>query len=312
MNAEGIVQADGQGARRGTVFDIGYQRYTGVREGRRRSRIAIYKDGIRTALGIGRGGKAQILPRFFIFALIAIALVMAIVAGAAERLGGPGAAERLNLPSHSDYYAIASMILFVFAAVVAPDLLCPDKRNGVINLYLVRPLTGTDYIVPRWAAFFSIMLVAAWLPQLILFLGLSMGDVEPLLYLKNHWLDVPRFLLSGTAMAAYMTTIAMLTASFTTRRAYASVFLVGLFVITTPFTLGLSQEIGGTAGQWISMFNLTNIPLHVNDAIFGVASELTESAPARELGTRMLVVWFFIWTLVPFGVLWSRYRRLKP
>ena len=45
-------------------------------------------------------------------------------------------------------------------------------------------------------------------------------------------------------MAVYATTLAMLTASFTTRRAYASVFLVGLFVITTPFTVGLAQEIG--------------------------------------------------------------------
>ena len=72
---------------------------------------------------------------------------MAIIAGAAERLGGPGTAERANLPSHSDYYGIASIILFVFAAVVAPELLCRDRREGVINLYLVRPLTGSDYVI---------------------------------------------------------------------------------------------------------------------------------------------------------------------
>jgi hypothetical protein len=35
--------------------------------------------------------------------------------------------------------------LFVFAAVVGPELLCPDRRNGVLNLYRVRPLTGTDF-----------------------------------------------------------------------------------------------------------------------------------------------------------------------
>jgi hypothetical protein len=46
---------------------------------------------------------------------------MAIVAGAAERLAGPGAAERMNLPSHADYYGIASIILFVFAALVGPS-----------------------------------------------------------------------------------------------------------------------------------------------------------------------------------------------
>ncbi len=307
--AEGATAHSGSS---GTVFDIGYQRYTGRREGRGRSRVAIFKDGVRTALGFGRGARAKILPWFFIGVLVAIALVMAIVTGAADRFAGPGAAERLDLPSHSDFYGLASIILFVFAAVVAPELLCPDRRNGVINLYLVRPLTGSDYIVSRWAAFLAVMLAAAWLPQIILFLGFSMDDPAPVEYLRTHWLDVPRFLAAGAAMAAYTTTLAMLTASFTTRRAYASVFLVGLFVITTPFTVGLADELGGTAGQWISMFNLTNIPVHMNDVIFGDVNEITEDAPARELGSAVLVSWYFVWTLVPTAILWWRYRRLSP
>lgn len=294
----------------GTVFDIGYQRYTDAREGRGRSRRAIFKDGVRIALGLGRGGRAKILPWFFIIVLSVLGLGFAIVAGAANRLGGPGTAEKANLPSHSDYYGIASIILFVFGAVVAPELLCRDKRDGTINLYLVRPVTGGDYVSARWAAFLVVMIAAAWLPQLLLFLGLSAGDPTPIVYLKQHWIDVPRFLLAGAAMALYVTTLAMLTASFTSRRAYASVFLVGLFVITTPFTVGLAQEVSGKVGQWISMFNLTNIPVHVNDVIFGDVSEITEEAPARKLGSAILVSWYFAWTLVPGAALWWRYRRL--
>jgi ABC-2 type transport system permease protein len=294
----------------GTVFDIGYQRYTDAREGRGRSRRAIFKDGVRIALGLGRGGRAKILPWFFIIALSVLGLGFALVAGAANRLGGPGTAERVNLPSHSDYYGIASIIMFVFGAVVAPELLCRDKRDGVINLYLVRPVTGGDYVAARWAAFLVVMIAAAWLPQLVLFLGLSAGDPAPVVYLQQHWIDVPRFHLAGAAMALYATTLAMLAASFTSRRAYASVFLVGLFVITTPFTVGLAEEIGGKAGEWISMFNLTNIPVHVNDVIFGDVSEITEDAPARKLGAAVLVSWYFAWTLVPGAILWWRYRRL--
>jgi ABC-2 type transport system permease protein len=296
----------------GTVFDIGYQRYTGTREGRGRSRRAIYKDGVRTALGLGRGARAKILPWFFISVLSAIALVMALVAGAAERLGGPGSAARMNLPSHSDYNGIASIIMFVFAAVVGPDLLCPDRRYGVINLYLVRPLTGGDYIVSRWFAFLTVMVSAALLPQVILFLGLSGGDPKPMEYFVAHWIDIPRFVAAGIVMALYATTLALLAASFTTRRAFASVFLVGLFVITTPFTIGLAQEIKGTAGQWISMFNLTNIPVHVNDLIFDNVSEITKDAPARQLAAWIRVAWCAAWTVIPAGLLWSRYRRLTP
>lgn len=296
----------------GMVFDIGYRNYTGEREGRARSRAAIFKDGVRIALGLGRGGRAKILPWAFITILSGIGLIMSIIVGAAERMAGPGSTERLNLPTHSDYNGIASIVLFVFAAIVAPELLCRDKREGTINIYLVRPITGSDYVAARWFAFLVVITAAAIVPQVILLLGMAGGAPVPLDYLTEHWLDIPRFLLAGVVMSVYATTLAMLTASFTSRRAYASVFLVGLFAVTTPFTVGLADELGGTVGQWISMFNLTNIPVHVNDIIFNDVSEITAEAPARLLPKWLLAAWYFLWTVVPGTVLWARYRRLSP
>ena len=299
-----------RGSGEGTVFDIGYQRYDGPREGRDRARFAVFKDGVRTALGLGRGPRAKVLPWGFILLLVGIAFIMALVAGAALRLAGPEALEQL--PSHSDFYGIASIFFFVFAAVVAPELLCPDRRDSVINLYLVRPLTGVDYIVARWAAFLFVSLGVAWLPQVVLLAGRLMGNPDPVGYLSANWLDIPRILVSGAAMAAYMTTLSMMVAGFTTRRAYASVFLVGLFIISTPFTTGLAAEMGGAAGQWVSMFNLSNIPVHVNDLIFGEVSGVTSVAPARELPPWLLVGWYAVWVLVPGAILVERYRRLTP
>ena len=296
----------------GTVFDIGYRNYVGTREGRGRGRKAVFKDGVRTALGLGRGGRAKILPWFFISVLSAIALVMALIAGAVNQMAGAGSADKAGLPTHSDYNGIASIIMFVFAALVGPELLCRDKRDRVMNLYLVRPLSGTDYIVSRWAAFLAVMTSAAWLPQTILFLGRSMSDPQPLQYLSLHWLDIPRFLAAGLAMAVYTTTLSLLTASFTTRRSYASVFLVGLFLITAPFTVVLADEIGGVVGKAISMFNLTNIPVHVNDVIFGEISEITEETPFRLLPGWVKVGWYFLSTTIMGGVLWARYRKLTP
>ncbi|HEX6059856.1 MAG TPA: ABC transporter permease subunit [Gemmatimonadaceae bacterium] len=296
----------------GTVFDIGYRSYAGAREGRGRAVRAIFDDGVRIALGLGRGGRAKILPWFFIVVLSAIGLVMAIVAGAAARMMGPEAAQRADLTLHNDYYGIASIILFVFAAVVAPELLCRDRREGTIQLYLVRPVTATDYVLARWAAMVAVMLAAAWLPQVVLLLGHAAGAAAPGAYLRAHWLDVPRFLAAGLVMVTYVTTLAMLTASFTTRRAYAAIFLVGLVAISAPFTVGLASELGSPVGPWISMFTLTNIPVHVNDVIFQEVSELTEDAPARELSDRVRVAWWLLWTAGPGVLLWWRYRRLTP
>jgi len=52
--------------------------------------------------------------------------------------------------------------------------------------------------------------------------------------------------------------------------------------------------------------------VHVNDVIFGEPSLITRAAPAAELSAWVLVGWFLLWTLVPAGVLWLRYRRLTP
>ncbi len=310
MSAEAPMETATTKGSSGTVFDIGYQRYDGPREGRGRARMAVFKDGVRTALGLGRGPRAKVLPWGFIAVLIGIGFIMALIAGAALRLAGPDAVAQL--PSHSDFYGISSIFFFVFAAVVAPELICPDRRDGTINLYLVRPLTSVDYIVARWAAFLAVSLVVAWLPQFVLMIGMIMGNPDPAVYLSEHWTDVPKILAAGAAIAAYSTTLAMMVAGFTNRRAYAAVFLVGLFIISTPFTTGLASEIGGPAGQWISMFNLTNIPVHVNDIVFGDVSAVTAVAPARELGRKILLGWYLLWVMVPGAILMQRYRRLEP
>ena len=88
----------------GRIFDLGFRRYEGPREGRRRAMLAIYKDGLRAAMGIGRGGRAKIVPWLFVGASLLPALFLALVAGAVDRLApgfdpaeGPAVARRLLL-----------------------------------------------------------------------------------------------------------------------------------------------------------------------------------------------------------------------
>lgn len=296
-------------AQRGEVYDLGFQRYGGPREGRRRARLAVYKDGIRAALGIGRGGRAKILPWIFIGAASLTALIMALVAGAVDRLA-PGA--EFDLPSHSDYYDFASIILLIFAATVGPELLCPDRRSGVINLYLVRPLTGTDYAAARWLALFTIMLLVAWLPQFILLAGLTLSANDPVGYLGDNWLDVPRFLGAGFAIALFTSTLALSVASFTTRRAFAAAFIVGLFVISLPFAEGLSRDVEENVGKWLALLNIGAVPIHLNDIIFDEFRGAADDSPAKALPNAILVLWYVLLTAGPGLILWLKYRRFSP
>ncbi|NOQ43430.1 MAG: ABC transporter permease subunit [Dehalococcoidia bacterium] len=224
---------------RGEVFDLGYQHYKGPREGRMRARKALWMNGVRTALGLGRGSRAKILPVLFFVVAMIPALIMAL--GASE--SGPGG----DVPGHSDYYWMVSIILFLFAAIIAPELLCPDRRNGVINLYLVRPLTPTDYVVGRWLALFSITLAIVYLGQVVLLVGLTLGAAEPLDYLRDHWLDIPRFLGAGLVVALFFTTLPMAVSAFTTRRAYATAFVIGLFLISFAVAGALTEYTMPTA-----------------------------------------------------------------
>jgi len=109
-----MTPGGGPTAGAGEVFDLGYKRYEGPREGRARSRKALWLNGVRTAIGLGRGWQSKVLPGLLFIAVMIPALVMALTAAAA----GPFD----ELPTHADYYRIVSVILFLFAATIAPEL----------------------------------------------------------------------------------------------------------------------------------------------------------------------------------------------
>ena len=210
---------------RGEVYDLGYRRYDGPREGRMRAHRALWVNGVRTILGIGRGWGSKVLPVVLFVCVMTPAVVAAIIASVVGL-------EDQQLFRHEEYYAIVSLVLALFSAIMAPELLCPDRRDGVIGLYLVRPLTRTDYVAARWFAFLSVTLSFVLVGQVVLFLGFVLAATEPLEYIRENWLDVPRFLLAGLAVAAFTTTAPLVVSAFTTRRAYATAFVIAVFIIS--------------------------------------------------------------------------------
>ena len=292
----------------GRVFDIGFRRYEGQRQGRRRAVRAVYKDGLRTAMGLGRGGRAKILPWLFIAASITPALVFALIAGAVDRLAADFS-EDLDLPSHADYYSIAGIVLFVFAAVVGPELFCPDRSDGTISLYLVRPLRATDYAIARWAALTTVMVLIAWLPQLVLLAGLVLGAPDPGSYLADHWSDIPRFLIAGVVIAVYVSTITAMAAAFAKRRAYAAAFLVGLLILSAAVIGGLTDTLSDSAGRWVALLSVGDVPLYVNDVIFGEQTSNIEAA--ADLSNIVQVGWYVIVVAAAGAIFLGRYRRLS-
>ena len=107
-------------------------------------RRAIGRTGIRISLGLGRGTGAKIAPWLLLGLALLVPVVVLVVVSA---FVGPATdPDDFELPSYSEYYEWAMVPLALFAAVVAPLLICPDRRDGVLALYAARPITPLDYV----------------------------------------------------------------------------------------------------------------------------------------------------------------------
>jgi ABC-2 type transport system permease protein len=248
------------------IFDLGYQGYEGERTGRWTRRRAIWRDGIRISLGLGRGTGAKIAP----WLLLGLALVPIVILVVISAFVGPAeSTDDFELPSYVDYYDWAMVPLGLFAAVVAPLLICPDRRDGVLALYAARPITPLDYVGARWAAFLTVSLLAAWVPEAILFAWNALDAEEPGTFLADNWDVVPRFLAAGAVVAAVLTTLALLVSSFATRRAYASVAMLAVLFIGSAVGGIADEDFSGTVADVLSLASLPQALVDAVHWIFG-------------------------------------------
>jgi ABC-2 type transport system permease protein len=277
------------------IFDLGYHGYEGDRTGRWRRRRAIWRDGVRISLGLGRGTGAKIAP----WLLIALALApMAVLVVLAAFLGSvPSDSEDFSLPTYAEYYEFAIIPLVLFAAVVAPLLLCPDRRDGVLSLYATRPITATDYVASRWTAFFTVAAVVACVPEAVLFVWNLLDARSTGSWLGDNWDIVPRFVASGFVLAVTLTTLALLVSSFTTRRAYAAIgTLAVLFIGGAIGGIARGNFTGGLADV-LSLADLTQVAIDTEHWIFGDPLDSPVPAWREALFLGVLVLVLALWLL---------------
>ena len=282
------------------VFDLGYKGYEGERTGRWPRRRAIWRDGTRISLGLGRGAGAKVAP----WLLLGLALVPMVVLVVVSAIVGPAThPDDFELPSYGDYYEWAMVPLGLFAAVVAPLLICPDRRDGVLALYAARPITPLDYVASRWGAFLTVSLAAAVLPEAVLFTWNVLDAHEPGTFLADNWDVVPRFLAAGTVVSAVLTTLALLVASFATRRAYASVAMLAVLFIGSALG-GIAED--DFSGGVADALSLLSIPQALVDAVHWIFADEVD----RPVSGGVALLWLVLLTLVLAAWLVRRTKRL--
>jgi ABC-2 type transport system permease protein len=196
----------------GIIHDLGYQRYDGGRLGRLAIIRTLTAYSFRAAFGLGRGARAKILPVSAFAIMCAPALANAyVVARGGSRV----------FPYDTYVFQLRVLVMTIFVAAQAPELVSKDLRCRVLPLYFARPLRREDYPLAKFTALTAACLVMIETPLLLLYLGtVSSAHGGSAVWAETRAL-IPGLAI-GLMWAATLAAIGLAIASFSGRRAYAT------------------------------------------------------------------------------------------
>ena len=288
--------SSGQGAR---LFDLGYRRYEGPRRDPAWAIVVLAVFTVRRILGLGRPARHKVLPA----ATLATAYAPALVSVALAALLDPLPAG--DLITYGEYHFFIGTALALFASLLAPEALCPDRRSGMLGLYLAGPLDRTRYLAAKSAAVLGVMLAITLGPLLFMLLafvvagyGPTAGETPGLLL---------RIVASGVATALAYAAVSLAVSSFTTRRAAAAVAVVLLLLV--PVSVVRSAIEAADAPNALDLLSLPFVAAELSYRIFGEKPNSGE--PIEELSTWLVVAGLGAWVAAGAAVCWLRYRRIE-
>jgi ABC-2 type transport system permease protein len=291
---------------RGAIYDRGYRPYEGARGRRGAATFALYKASMRRALGLRRPWRQKVAP----FVLLGVVTIPAIVNVGIGYVTRDRLQDRIEIITYRDYVGVSSALL-LFVALVAPDVMCPDRRQRVLPLMFARPLTGIDYVAAKVGAIGTILFAFSFLPQVVLFVGNMLVSDSALDYFTGHLDVLWKVPLAVLFLAVYYAVIGCAVSSLTDRRIVAGAAVIGLFLITSISSgvlVGDPQAEGGSAA---ALINVLALPLYLRDLIFLGHVERGSPLSGVDNGGLLAITTYVVVLLTGVVVLWRRYRWVE-
>ena len=195
--------------------------------------------------------------------------------------------------------------LALFAALVAPEALCPDRRTGMLGLYLAGPLDRNRYLLAKAVGVVAVMLLITVGPLLFMLAAYVLAGFAPTIS------ETPKLLLqilaAGIATALLYASLAMAVSSFTTRRAAAAVGVV--LALSVPVSVVRSAISSAGAPDELDLFSFPFVAFDLAYRIFGEQPD--DNAPVEALATWVVVGGLGATIVLGFLVCWFRYRRIE-
>jgi ABC-2 type transport system permease protein len=290
----------------GSIYDLGYQGYTGPRLGRRHAVAALFRESLRATFGIGRGGRSKIAP----FGLAGLALLPALVAvgiaGLASQLPLGNGSGEVRPIRYENYYGLIAQLLFTFAAAQAPELLGRDLRHHVLSLLFSRALRRTDYVLAKVGALVTALLIVQLLPQAIVFVGRALASTDVSGSIAADAGMLPAIIGQAALVAILLGAISLAIASFSARRSYATAAIIVAFIVP-PLAGGLLRNLAESpdAARIVSLLSPPDLLDATNRWLFDLPSSSRVVAGGPLPAAVAVVI-----AGIALGVLVRRYQRV--
>ena len=305
---DGLGQVVAVGGGGGSIYDLGYRGYAGLRLGRRHAVASLVRQSFRQAWGLGRPGRAKIVP----LGLAAIAAVPAVVAlgvsALAQQLGAGGAIEQASPIRYDSYYGLIAQVVFLFAAAQAPELLARDMRHRVLALFFSRALRREDYALGKLLAMGSAMLLLVLVPQALIFAGRALLASDIPSAVADDLPDVPAIAGQAVVTAALLGSLGLAIASFTPRRAFATAAIFAAVVVPLVAVAVIDELTAGDLAGPVSLLSPADLLEGANAFFFGAA----RAGPGDGLPAFAYPVAAVVMAAIASAVLVARYRRIEP
>lgn len=237
-------------ARFGEVYDRGYQHYLGERLGRRSAYWALITYSMKRAMGIKKSWTAKVIP-FLLY--LAVAGTVLVVIGIEAFLPDSVSDEVMSFP---DYFNFIFLIEGAFVATIAPEMLCGDRRERVLNLYFSRAITRLDYIVAKVLATAILTTTIAVVPAVLLWLFRQLLADKPITAITDNADQLGKIVVIGTAISLYLGTIGLTISSFTGRKSIAVAVIFISYGVVEGLVNGVREALDDNrTAEWLGFLS---------------------------------------------------------